>query len=222
LKLFKQNPAAALEKAKVALATAEAKATALTAERETLVLSEVGYEEIRRVDVAIAEQHAAVRAYGDRIAALEAVLVEDARQVRQKDYEAAVDRVAAMLPRRAKAAADLEAAAKAVGDALQKLHATEQAILRDWPANLPRPWLSSMDLGRAERVLANGFGVFAAVNRRWGWSFSEKVQRLGAEIAGFADGEARHHDELIADLRAQPAPEPEPEPEIEPEEAAAA
>ena len=211
---FKRDTATALQRARDQLAAAETKAAALTAERETLVLSEVGYEEIRRVDVAIAEQHAAVRAYGDRITALEAAQLEEQRAVRQKDYEAAVDRVAAVLPRRAKAAADFEAAAKAVGDALQKLHATEQAILREWPANLPRPWLSSMDVGRAERVLANGFGVFAAVNRRWGWSFSEKVQRLGAAIAGFAADEARRADEFIADLRSQPAPEPAaPEPD---------
>jgi len=218
---FAKNTAAALEKAKAALTAAEGKAAALTAEREALLLAEDGFDRLWSVDKQIAEAAAQAQTRRDQIAALEAAQVEEQRQIRQKDYEAAVDRVAAMLPRRAKAAADFEAAAKAVGDALQKLHATEQAILRDWPANLPRPWLSSMDVGRAERVLANGFGVFAGVNRRWGWSFSEKVQRLGAEIAGFAAGEARHHDELIADLRAQPAPEP-PAPESDEAEEIAA
>jgi len=206
---FKRDTSTALQRARDQLAARERAAAELEQRRQNAVLEADGYEPIAALDRELAAVNAELRFLRERVSGLEAVQLEEQRQVRQRKYEAAVDRVAAMLPRRAKAAADLEAAAKAVGDALQKLHTTEQTILREWPANLPRPWLSSMDFGRAERVLANGFGVFAAVNRRWGWSFSEKVQRLGAELAGFAAGEAQHHDELIADLRAQPAPEPD-------------
>jgi hypothetical protein len=109
---FKRDTASAIAKAREALAAAENKAVSLTAEREALLLAEDGFDRLWSVDKQIAEARAQAQTRRDQIAALEAVQVEEQRQALQKDYEAAVDHVAAMLPRRAKAAADLEAAAK--------------------------------------------------------------------------------------------------------------
>jgi len=77
---FKRDTAAALEKAKAALAAAEAKAAELERRRQAAVIEADGYEPIAALDRELAAVNAELRFLRERVSALEAVQLEEQRQ----------------------------------------------------------------------------------------------------------------------------------------------
>ena len=211
---FKRDTAAALEKAKAALAAAEAKAAELERRRQAAVIEADGYEPIAALDRELAAVNAELRFLRERVSALEAVQLEEQRQARQRDRAAAIGRVEAALPARLKAMERLEKAVKDVAVAVEALVEIQGTTLRGWPSNLEPPWSIYVGLDHAERAIFDSFSSWAPEMKRWGLSIQERAQRFRTGIPGLAAGESERHAELLEHLRAQPAPEPPaPEPD---------
>jgi hypothetical protein len=138
--MFKRDPAALLARDRAALASARAKLADLERDRANLLLSEDGYEVVRRADLAAAEQVAAVAILESRIKALGL----EVRKVERLKLEQARDKAVAevIVPQFGKIeqlALKLEQAVVQLGEAYGDLRQASRDLNSDWPSSVPKP-----------------------------------------------------------------------------------
>src|SRR5262249_5159357 len=99
-----------------------------------------------------------------------------------------------MLPDRVKIVAEIEATVKSIPGLFEKLEAWHAKFIKNYPSEaLEYPYAHYLD---TDRILRTVLAAFRSIR-------SEDVLE---GIDGLAADEAKHHAELIADLRDKPAP----------------
>ena len=157
--------------------------------------------------LAIDDQHAMARRrvglWQDKIAALQEKLMAEQDEKRQKDYHAAVDKIASRIAGLAAHDTELASAMKAVATALEKKAAAQRDLLKDWPTAAGRPLVSQIGLVNAEAALADSFAVFDRnkFGRFPDWNLERRLDHVRRVASNFKADEQRNFEELLSDLR---------------------
>jgi hypothetical protein len=190
------------------LAAAQARIERLQADRKAALAADSDdIEAVRRIDVQIVAERGSLDAYQDRIAVLEARIAAEQAKQAKRDHQAWIDKIEALLPKRARAAAELEAAIAAVGAAMRKYKDETAAIHAAWNPDL----FFSLDVGHAGTVIQRAFQPTTWLRDPRTGRPPDRHQYVAAAIIageaaeGFAADVEQRHAALISDLR-NPAP----------------
>jgi hypothetical protein len=201
-----------------ALAAAEAKLTDLESQR----VAALGNDDItaaRALDRQIVEARQEVATFTDRLELLRAKIQREESEKRTSDYMAAVAHIEAnLLPPRAAAAVELEAALKAVAVAARNLQETSNAVRQGWPAGMPRLSEYGVSCLALDRLGARAKDCFqpGLLVRKYTLTsaqrheFTEQILRADQRADGFAAAEVEQHANLLSELRSHSVPEIEP------------
>jgi multidrug efflux pump subunit AcrA (membrane-fusion protein) len=202
---FTRDTASMLQKAIAERDAAEAKLAELHKQRAAVLL-DAELTEVEAIDKQIEAAHHAAGILADRILALDARLHAEEAAERERRYAADIATIERLLPLRNDAAGEVEKAMLAVAAAVRKYsELTESITTAKWPPGVARPTyhLSLRPLG--ER-LRNAFGHPSLIFRQTlqplpSGDLVKRVCDADSRIAGFADGEAKGHEELLIELR---------------------
>lgn len=214
------DTATKLREAETAHAAAEGKLSSLQDDR-TAALGNDDIDAARRLDRLIAEQRQTVTTLADRTGLLRTKVALEQRERRIRDYQAAIAHIEAdLLPPRAAAAAELEAALKAVAIAARNFRDASNGVIAKWPINVPRPFeyrLSMVRVGERTKacfqpgLLVRKYTLRDAERHE----FVDKILEADGRADGFAAGEVEQHAKLLSELRERGVPEPQSEPDEE-------
>src|SRR5215472_5732335 len=117
--IIKGDTAARLTRATDDLATTEQTIAGLQSERSARLLDAPGGE-IEALDRRIADQHRVAAVYREQIGQLQIKLAEEQAEQREKEYQAAVDKITLAIAGLSNVAGEVEAAIRAVPVALER------------------------------------------------------------------------------------------------------
>jgi hypothetical protein len=196
-----------LQKEIDASAAAAAKLVDLQNARANVLIETDDIAVIEKHDAAIAALERQISIHTDRVAALQARALAERAAAHTRNYEASVDSIARLLPLRADAAAEVQAAILALAASVKKYVEVSGSIVSKWPTNISQP-AYQLGVARLAECLRSAFShpalIFAST--RQPLAAADLVQRAcdageREQVAGFAAGEAEGHAELLADLR---------------------
>ena len=202
--------AAKLASARGKLSAATERLAKLEQQRADAVTAGDDIDAARKLDQQIVSARADLALYADRIAGLEVRLAQEEEDRRQRDQEAAIRQVEAMLPAREKAAAAYQRALEQAAAAAKALREASAAVFENWPRDLPRPFIARHHLNpdRAGKILETAFSPFVVRHPDSqriiaGSEYLDRAVTAGERVCNFASEEKRHHDDLVAALREQ-------------------
>ena len=219
-----RDTASSLQRAIAERDAAEAKLAELHTKRAAALLESDEIDAVQAIDREIEAAHRTASILADRIIGLDSRLREEEAAAREKAYAADVAAVERLLPLRAQAAVEAEAAMKALAAAARKFRDVNNSLISQWPASVARPSYH-VSLRRLGECLRNAYGHPSLVFRSTlapmaAADFVRRACDADDRITGFADGEARGHAELLIELRQRNAA-PAAEIDDDQEEAAA-
>ena len=201
---FTRDAASLLQKEIAAEAAATAKLADMRGTRAQALLED-DITVIERHDTDIAALERQISIHQDHILALDARLHAEEAAAREKAYAADVGAVERLLPLREQAAVEAEAAMRALASAARKFRDVNNSIVAQWPASVQRPSYH-VSLRRLGECLRNAYGHPSLVFRSTlapmaAADFVRRACDADDRITGFADGEAKGHEELLIELR---------------------
>jgi hypothetical protein len=222
---LKRDTQAMLDRAQQDFVVAETQIVSLHQQRMSLLLdAEPG--QIEAIDQRLADLHRQRTVFADRISGLEQRLAQEQAAQREDEYRQAVDKIAAALPRRAKAAEEIERALAALAGATKEFMIATEAVLASWPPGVA--WPARVYPAYAlsvERLGAFVQGIFQPPR-----GHADKRPPTPSEFLtracdadrhrGFARREKELHEEFLADLKTAHDPPPVETEAIEDEAAA--
>jgi hypothetical protein len=183
-----------LEKARADLAAIEGKLAKLAQQREQ-VLAADDVEPLLLIDQQAEQEQRRLILVQNKIALLEAQVAAEELADQRARRAAAIKRVEAMLPDRAKIVAEIEAAVKALPAMFKKLDQWHRGFVSKYPSqDLEYPFAHYLD---NDRVLRRVTASLHAI----------RIEDAGEAIDGLAAGEQQQQAELIDELRQNPAQE---------------
>ncbi len=211
--ILKRSTAAALSKAREDLAGVETEIARLQSERLSKLLdAEPG--EIERIDQRIADQHRAANVFRDRIAGLEQRLSAEQAEHDKQRYQQAVAKIEAALPRREKAAEQVERAFAGLASAVKEFMLATEGVLKAWPEGVEWPSrvfpAHALSLERVGRLVQEVFTPSRGFADKRPPSPSEYLARAcnADRHSGFAQREKELNAEFLADLKTAHDPAP--------------
>lgn len=210
--------ASKLDSARNSLDAVQARLVRLADDRVAAVVGDGDVEAVRKVDLEIEKARGEIVAYGERIAALEARAAVEERARREAEHRAAIERFGKTLAPIADAADDMERSARAFVAALNRYQRATAAAAAAWPPGVVAWNSDHLAGGRMGEMIRECFSPGGLWRRRGsdilpgpsGYEYAERASTADQRVAGFADGERRHHTALMEDLRSQPVSEPMP------------
>lgn len=172
-------------------------------------------EAVAELDRQIEVERRAARAFQDQLAALQVRATDEADQARQRAYEVGVDAVAKILPRRERAAVEVESAVKALAAAVGRYISVTELIVRDWPVDVPRPGSTGfgayfsghyLTLDHLGATLRDCFSP--SMRRPVPQLFVARAARAAECAAGLAEAESANSAALLEELRSRGVPKP--------------
>ena len=204
---------ARIETARQALAASAVRIAQLERDRAAAIAESDDMESVRKFDTELAEAHRTAQVSRDRLASLEARLTSESAMAREKAYAADVDTIEAMFPPLEKAAAEVEAAIRAVAVAARRYSDVAASITAKWPAGVPKASPHYLSLSRLGGILRGCFSMMSLVHGTTrsppaALEFVRRAITADERAAGFADTERTNRVELLAELRQRGAPVP--------------
>jgi hypothetical protein len=133
-----------LEKAKAALAQAEARIAERKAERERRLIAGDETEAIRGLDREIIEIEADCGIYQQRIAKLEEEIRDQHHAQRERTKDKQIAKLERILANRSAIAHELQDAIKRMGDLFFELAEMRSEVINAWPGGLPPPTFKTL------------------------------------------------------------------------------
>jgi hypothetical protein len=207
------DTASRIEIAHQALAASAVRIAQLERDRTAAIAESDDMESVRKFDIELAEAQRTAQVSRDRLANLEARLISESTMAREKAYAADVDTIEAMFPPLEKAAAEVEAAVKAVAAAARRYSDVAASIAQKWPAGVPKASPHYLSLSRLGGVLRGSFSMSSLVHSTTrsaptGLEFVRRAITSDERASGFAETERTNRVELLAELRQRGAPVP--------------
>jgi hypothetical protein len=204
---------ARIETARQALAASAVRIAQLERDRAAAIAESDDMESVRKFDTELAEAHRTAQVSRDRLASLEARLTSESAMAREKAYAADVDTIEAMFPPLEKAAAEVEAAIRAVAVAARRYSDVAASIAQKWPAGVPKASPHYLGLHRLGGILRGCFSMSSLVHGTTrsppaALEFVRRAITADERAASFADTERTNRVELLAELRQRGAPVP--------------
>lgn len=144
--------AQALEKTRAALEAAERKVTDLMEQRDGLLLADDGLSRVQEIDAAIAVERRAAAIHNERVAALTVELERERIADLERTRAANITIADKLLEQRLDCAKQVQAALNALGETIGRLYSNRDAILKNWPVQLPRPWDSDLKTDLSKEI----------------------------------------------------------------------
>jgi hypothetical protein len=212
--LLSKSAAEKLQKAQHSLANAEQLIVAMSELRRD-ALSKDDEAGAAKIDAEMAAEVGKITRLKDQIVLLEQQAIGEKRDRECKEYAAALKQLeSSWLPDLKIGLADVERAIVAVATAVEALANLQNAKLKKWPANLPRPLKSQMSTAVVERGLAAAFGIFDSSHAKWRWSLSDRCEHVRDKAMLIVGKQHDLYEEMLEDLCAQ-APNAAPATESE-------
>ena len=136
---LRRNTTAVLQSARAGLAELATAIAELARRREVALADADDIEAVHVIDREAHDQGLRLRALQDKIALLEHKLADEGREEDRKRYDAAVARIATVLPRRQKAAEQFEAALVNLAACAKEFCVSTTAIMEAWPPDTSWP-----------------------------------------------------------------------------------
>jgi hypothetical protein len=204
---------ARIETARQALAASAARIAQLEQDRTAAIADADDLSQISTIDLQLADEHRTAQAARDRLAALEARLISESAMAREKAYAADVAAIDVMMLPLEKAAAEVEAAVKAVAVAARRYSDVAASIAAKWPAGVPKASPHYLSLSRLGGILRASFSMMSLVHGTTrsppaALEFVRRAITADERAEGFATTERTNRVELLAELRQRGAPVP--------------
>ena len=207
------DTASRIETAHQALAASAVRIAQLERDRAVAITDSDDMESVRKFDIELAEAQRTAQVSRDRLANLEARLISESTMAREKAYAADVDTIEGMFPPLEKAAAEVEAAVKAVAVAARRYSDVAASIAAKWPAGVPKASPHYLSLSRLGGILRASFSMMSLVHGTTrsppaALEFVRRAITADERAEGFATTERTNRVELLAELRQRGAPVP--------------